>query len=147
MLEGSALEATWMDAVPESSIPFISAAGLLMYFQESDVRRLLTDVADRFPGAEIFFDTIAPQVSQRTLRGLRVTKHYTAPPMPWGITIDTLPDFLRSIPRLAPLSVASYADPFPKRTCLYSWLSHIPAIRRRYAGSLVHVRADSGRSP
>lgn len=147
MVESSALDAAWMDAVPKESAPFITAAGLLMYFQEAEVRRLLTDIAERFPAAEIFFDTITPYLSQRTLRGLRVTKHYTAPPMPWGIAVDDLPDFLRSIPGLVPLSVASYADPFPKRTRLYSWLSRIPAIRRRYAASLVHVGAGSSGSP
>ena len=139
----SALDPAWMDAVPNGASPFITAAGLLMYFEEAEVRRLLMRIAERFPGAEVFFDTITPHISNKTRTGLKVTPHYTAPPMPWGITLDDLPGFLRAIPRLAPVAVQSYADPFPKRTRLYRLLSHIPAIRRRYAGGLVHCQIQS----
>lgn len=57
---GSILEPAWLDAVPTSAPPFIAAAGVLMYFTESDVRSLLTRIGERFPGAEIFFDAIPP---------------------------------------------------------------------------------------
>lgn len=136
----SAFDPAWMDAVPNGASPFITAAGLLMYFEEAEVRCLLTRIAERFPGAEVLFDTITPHISRKTQTGLKVTPHYTVPPMPWGITLDDLPGFLRAIPRLEPVSVQSYADPFPARTRLYRLLSHIPAMRRRYAGGLVHCR-------
>lgn len=140
-LERSALDRAWMDETPDGAPPFISAAGLLMYFEEDEVRRLLADLAARFPGAEIFFDTITPFVSKKTLKGVKVTKRYTAPPMPWGVTVDDLPDFLDAIPGIAPITVQSYADPFPRRTRTYKLLSHIGPIRRRFAGSLAHLKA------
>ena len=142
LLEYSALDPAWMEAVPDGEAPFIAAAGLFMYFEEADVRALLRRIAERFPGAEIFFDAITPHMSRRTLSGLKITKRYTAPPMPWGIAVDDLPDFIGAIPGLQPVSVQSYADPFPKRTRLYRLLSRVPAIRRRYAGSLAHARAE-----
>jgi hypothetical protein len=111
-----------------------------MYFQESEVRALLGEVAKRFPGAEVFFDTIPYYLSHKTLRGFKVTKRYTAPPMPWGIAIDEIPAFLRSIPGLEPITVQTYADPFPRRTPLYALLSQFPSIRRTLAGGLVHAR-------
>ena len=139
----SALDPAWMDAVPADARPFITAAGLLMYFAEKDVRLLLTRISERFRGAEVFFDTIAPFFSRRTANGMKVTKLYTAPPMPWGISFDDLPDFLRSIPRLEQISVQTYADPCPKRTRLYKLLSYIPPVRRALAGCLVHARVSS----
>ena len=139
-IECSALEPTWMDAVPEGAPPFISAAGLLMYFQETEVRALLERIAKRFPGGEIFFDTIPPFFSRKTLRGLKVTKRYTAPPMPWGISVVDIPTFIKSIRGLEPVTVQDYAEPFPKRTRLYALLSKIPAVRRKLAGGLVHLR-------
>ncbi len=139
---GSVLDPAWMDAVPADARPFITAAGLLMYFTEKDVRSLLTRISERFHGAEVFFDTITPFFSRRTVKGMKVTKCYTAPPMPWGITIDDIPDFLRSIPDLEPVSVQSYADPCPKRTRLYKLLSCIPPVRRALAGGLVHTRVS-----
>ena len=137
---GSVLDPAWMDAVPRHAQPFITAAGLLMYFTENDVRSLLTRIAERFPGAEIFFDTITPLFARRTANGMRVTPRYTAPPMPWGITVDDLPGFLRSIPNLEPVTIQTYADPFPHRTRLYWFLSYIGPIRRAFAGSLAHAR-------
>ena len=136
----SALDPAWMDAVPANAQPFVTAAGLLMYFTEPDVRSLLTLIGERFRGAEIYFDTIPPFLSRKTLKGWRVTKRYTAPPMPWGISYDDIPDFLRSIPNLEPALVQTYADPYPKRTRLFKLLSYIPTVRRAFAGGLVHAR-------
>lgn len=139
----SALDPAWMNAVPADARPFITAAGLLMYFAEKDVRRLLTRIGERFQEAEVFFDTIAPFFSRRTAKGMKVTKLYTAPPMPWGISFDDIPDFVRSIPRLEPVSVQTYADPRPQRTRLYKLLSRIPPVRRALAGCLVHARVST----
>lgn len=141
-VSGSVFEPTWMDAVPAGARPFITAAGLLMYFTEDDVRGLLTRIAERFRGAEIFFDTIPPIASRRTSKGAKVTRLYTAPPMPWGITVDDLPGFLRSIPNLEPVTVQTYADPFPHRIRLYWLLSFIRPIRRAFAGGLAHARVS-----
>lgn len=138
----SALDPAWIDSVPAGAPPFIAASGLLMYFREADVRQLLERITSRFPGAEVFFDTITPYLSQKTEGGWRVTKCYTAPQMPWGIAFDELPAFVRSIDGLDPLSVQSYTDPFPERTRLYRLLSRIPAVQRRFACGLVHLRAS-----
>ena len=108
---------------------------------------LLTSIAQTFPGAELVFDAIPPSFSRKTLKGFKVTRGYQAPPMPWGISIDDIPDFVRRIPGLEVVSVQTYADPFPERTRLYWMLARIPPIRRRLAPSLVHVRCKgAGRS-
>lgn len=142
----SALDDAWMDAVPSDTAPFITASGLLMYFREAEVSRLLARIAKRFPGAEIFFDAIPPFFSRKTLRGHKVTKTYTAPQMPWGIRVDQLPLFLDRIPGIGALTIQTYADPFPQRTRVYALLSHIALLRNRLAASLVHARAASVRT-
>ncbi|MEM6491496.1 MAG: class I SAM-dependent methyltransferase, partial [Pseudomonadota bacterium] len=139
----SALDHAWMDAVPQNAPPFIAAAGLLMYFDEAAVIDLLTGVARRFPSAELFFDVIPPFFSQRTLKGQKVTKDYTAPPMPWGVSIDHVGAFVASIPGLTPVRVQSYVEPFPDRMRLYSFLARFGAIRRALSPGLVHARVDA----
>ena len=138
----SALDPSWMDALPANAQPFITAAGLLMYFTGQEVRSLLTRISERFRGAEIYFDTIPPFFSRKTLKGWKVTKRYTAPPMPWGISYEDIPAFLRSIPNLEPALVQTYADPYPKRTRLFKLLSYIRPIRRALAGGLAHARVS-----
>jgi len=136
----SALDTSWTEAVPRGSRPFISAAGLLMYFEREQVMRLLADIADRLPDATLFFDTIPPFFSRKTLRGLKVTPNYTAPCMPWGVSVDDIPAFLNSIPGVIAGRIQTYADPYPKRTRLYHFLSRIGPVRRRLAGGLAVAR-------
>ncbi|MEM1146458.1 MAG: class I SAM-dependent methyltransferase [Pseudomonadota bacterium] len=136
----SALDHRWMDAIPEGRIAFISAAGLLMYFEEQNVRDLFTKIGQRFAGAELYFDAIPPIFSKRTVKGMKVTKAYTAPPMPWGISTDDIAPFLTSIPNIEPIKIQTYAQPFPHAMRPYNWLSKIGFIRRALAPSLVHAR-------
>ena len=139
-IEVSALDPAWLEAVPADPPPFISAAGLLMYFEEPDVVSLLKRIAGCFQGAQIVFDTIPPFFSRKTLRGFKVTKTYTAPPMPWGIRVGDVPGFLTGVANFTHIHTQTYADPFPDRTRFYRFLSRFAPLRNRLAGALVHAR-------
>ena len=97
-------------------------------------------IADRMPGAVVFFDTIPPWFSRKTLRGLQVTRQYRAPRMPWGISVDDIPAFLEAIPGVTTGRVWTYADPYPERTRILNLLSRIGPLRRRLAGGLAVAR-------
>ena len=57
----SVLDYTWMDEVDLSDRTMVLVAeGVLMYLPPEDVRRLFSRTAERFPGTEIIFDTVAP---------------------------------------------------------------------------------------
>lgn len=77
----SALDGRWMEEAAIDHGIFITAAGLLMYFQPVDVRKLITLIAERFPTSEMVFDVIPPWFVQLTLRGVNKTPHYKLPPM------------------------------------------------------------------
>jgi O-methyltransferase involved in polyketide biosynthesis len=94
-LRQSALDERWMDDVDDSRGLFITAQGLFMYFREADVQRLVCAIVERFPGAELMFDTIPRWFSDKTLKGFQKTKHYQAPPMPWGIDRSEIEPTLR----------------------------------------------------
>jgi O-methyltransferase involved in polyketide biosynthesis len=84
---GSALDLSWVHEVPDGPT-IITAEGLLMYLAPDDALGLLEACAARFPGGRMLFDTIPPWFSRRTVAGrFALTEHYTAPPMPWGITV------------------------------------------------------------
>jgi O-methyltransferase involved in polyketide biosynthesis len=91
----SALDFTWLDEVDPARGVFVTAQGLLMYFDEADVRRLIVTLAERFPGVELMFDAIPRWLSKKSLKGFGKTKHYRAPPMPWGVGQDELAPLLR----------------------------------------------------
>lgn len=141
LIAASALDPAWMDGLPASeSAPFISAAGLLMYFAENDVRDLLKRIASRFAGARLFFDTTPPMFSQRTLREFKVTSRYTAPPMPWGISANEIPYFLDNCGWQVDRA-QTFADPYPTEMRLFHLLGKIPPVRDLFAPCLVTCTA------
>jgi O-methyltransferase involved in polyketide biosynthesis len=87
-LAQSALDRSWMDRVDDSHGVFITAEGLLMYLEPRDALGLMRDCAARFPGGQMMFDSIPHWFSRRTLKGLKLSDRYTAPPMPFGLTAD-----------------------------------------------------------
>lgn len=97
----SALDLRWADAVNEGRPVFVTAAGLLMYFRPEEVRGLVNRICELFPTAEIVFDVIPHWFSRMTLKGLKVTPHYQAPPMPWGLNRDELQGIRAWHPNLA----------------------------------------------
>ena len=58
-LAGSVLEDDWLAPVQATGGPYLFVIeGVLMYFAEADVRRLLTRLSAGFPGAQLAFDAL-----------------------------------------------------------------------------------------
>ncbi|MEM1023067.1 MAG: class I SAM-dependent methyltransferase [Myxococcota bacterium] len=97
-LAKSALDRSWFDELPSGRPIFVTAQGLFMYFEEQDVAALVRDLAKRWPGVALMFDHIPRWLSRRTTSktGWQKTKHYTTPPMPWGVDRPELQPLLRS---------------------------------------------------
>jgi O-methyltransferase involved in polyketide biosynthesis len=135
----SALDRAWMNAVDPAEGVFVMAQGLFMYFQPDQVRALFVDIAERFPGAELVFDTIPRWFSGKTLEGVQRTKHYRLPPMPWGINRDEIEATLRSWhPRVARVELIPFMFPRGIPHLLIQLASLLPALRRRMP-VLAHV--------
>jgi O-methyltransferase involved in polyketide biosynthesis len=135
----SALDLRWMSEVEPSRGVFIVAQGLLMYLQPTQVRDLLTAIAERFPAADLVFDAVPRWFSRLTLLGLRQTPHYRLPPMPWGINRDELaPALQRWHHRLAILTFLDYGAPRGLPHLLQSAVRHLP-VARHATPSLVQV--------
>ncbi|MCY1047137.1 class I SAM-dependent methyltransferase [Corallococcus sp. bb12-1] len=137
---GSALDRSWMDAVDASRGVFIIAQGLFMYFEEEEVRRLVVDIAERFPGAELLFDTIPRWFSRKTLTGLNRTPAYRVPPMPWGINLDELaPTLKRWHPRVKHVTRVPFMFPRGLQRIVYNNVNRLPWLKHK-TPAIVHVR-------
>jgi len=144
---GSALDPAWMDAVDVSSGVFIIAQGLLMYLEPQQVQWLLIGIAERFPGAEMVFDTIPRWFSRLTLRGLQRAPHYRLPPMPWGINRDEVePALRRWHHRFDPVSLLNYRIPRGLQHLLARVVEQIPLVRHEVP-SLVHIAVTATPDP
>ncbi len=86
MLAQSALDYTWMDHVDTADGVFITAEGLLMYLQPTEAMGLITECARRFPGGQMMFDLVPPSLAALTRRGVRTSRRYRIPPMPFTLS-------------------------------------------------------------
>ena len=92
VLARSALDPSWRDEVDASRGVLITAQGLLMYLQPSQVRELIAGCAERFGGGALVFDAVPRYFSSLTMRGkIRTSQGYCPPPMPWGLDARDLP--------------------------------------------------------
>lgn len=136
----SALNRAWFDKVPAGRPVYITAQGLLMYFDEEAVKSLLQACAKRFPGALFAFDTIPRFLSQKTMNNAwNITSNYTTPKMPWGINRHQVKTTLYDwVPTLKEVTVYQWWR-YPRgmgRWLFPIWLStpiinrHVPLVIR-----------------
>lgn len=97
----SAVDPAWLDEVDAADGVLVTAEGLLMYLEPDDARGLIGRCAERFPGGRMLFDSIPPWLSRKTLSGWQLTPAYTAPRMPFGLTVSGAHDFVRAVPGVA----------------------------------------------
>jgi O-methyltransferase involved in polyketide biosynthesis len=142
----SALDDSWLRSVDASNPVFVTAAGLLMYFNQADVSSLLQRIVSRFPHLELFFDTIPPWLSRRTQRGHRRTSSYRPPPMPFGIGINDIGGFVSGIEGLRLRRAFAYPEAYPEKMPILNLLCRASWVRA-YAPALVHTTASIERVP
>lgn len=97
-LAQSALDYSWMEKVDDSSGVFITAEGLLMYLQPDEAMGLITACAERFPGGQMVFDLPPVVVKKIAPKGLRASRRYRVPPMPFSLSAAQLAALPESIP-------------------------------------------------
>ena len=97
-LAQSALDFSWMDKVDTSNGVFITAEGLLMYLQPHEAMDIIVQCAKRFPGGEMFFDLPPVLVKKLAPKGMRSSKRYRVPPMPFSLTVNQLADLANTVP-------------------------------------------------
>ncbi|WP_197415755.1 class I SAM-dependent methyltransferase [Mycobacterium sp. IS-1742] len=109
-LAQSALDFSWMDRVDTTNGVFITAEGLLMYLQPHESMRLITECAKRFPGGQMIFDLPPVLVKKFAPKGMRASRRYRVPPMPFSLTPDQLADLAITVPGIR----AVHDLPMPK---------------------------------
>lgn len=109
-LAQSALDYSWMDDVDTSSGVFITAEGLLMYLQPEESMGLITECAKRFPGGQMIFDVPPVVVKKLAPKGMRASRHYRVPPMPFSLSPRELAGLVDTVPGIT----AVHDLPMPK---------------------------------
>lgn len=115
LLAQSALDYRWIDMVDSSNGVFITAEGLLMYLQPEEAMGLIAECAKRFPGGQMFFDLPPTIVKKVAPKGLRSSKRYRVPPMPFSLSVPQLASLANTMPGVR----AVHDVPMPKGRGLF----------------------------
>lgn len=94
----SALDYTWMDRVDTTNGVFITAEGLLMYLQPDQALGLIAECARRFGGGQMFFDLPPTIVKKIAPKGMRSSRRYRVPPMPFSLSAPQVEDLVHTMP-------------------------------------------------
>ncbi|MHC9294267.1 class I SAM-dependent methyltransferase [Mycobacterium sp. LTG2003] len=94
----SALDFSWMDEVDTGEGVFITAEGLLMYLQPDEAMGLIRECAQRFPGGQMIFDLPPAWFAAWARRGMRTSRRYRVPPMPFSLTPEQVADLVNTVP-------------------------------------------------
>lgn len=97
-LAQSALDYGWIDKVDARHGVFITAEGLLMYLQPDEALGLIAQCASSFPGGQMFFDLPPTIVKHIARNGLRSSKRYRVPPMPFSLSARQLTRWAQTTP-------------------------------------------------
>ncbi|BBA88314.1 MULTISPECIES: class I SAM-dependent methyltransferase [Mycobacterium] len=141
-LAQSALDYTWMDKVDSRAGVFITAEGLLMYLQPNQAMELISQCAKRFAGGQMFFDLPPTIVKRVAPKGMRASRRYRVPPMPFSLSVNQLARLVDTVPGIR----AVHDVPMPEgrglffRT-LYPALWRFPPIKP-FRGAYVLLEFD-----
>ena len=66
LLEASALETDWMDSLASDTPTLFIVEGLLMYLTQTQIKAMLSAIADRFPNADLLLEVIGVSQAEKT---------------------------------------------------------------------------------
>jgi O-methyltransferase involved in polyketide biosynthesis len=137
MIAGSVLEEGWLAEIAVSGRPvLIIAEGILMYFTEAEVKKLLGRLAERFPGATMFLEMLTPTCVRLS------AQHDTVSQMglrfQWGIPDGRALEQMDR--RIRWTAEWNYFDYHRRRWRWWGWLARIPAFKNRFNGRIVQIR-------
>lgn len=135
----SLFDLTWMDDVAwEGKRLLLIAEGLLMYFPEDRLKVLFQVMAERLPGALMYFEAISPLFVGRSKRHETLKKTESVPDFLWGLKNGR--DLNAWHPGLEYLTEWSYYDYHKERWGWFGRLARLPFLRSALACRIVSLR-------
>lgn len=138
LISKSMFDPSWMDEVKAEGKPvLLIAEGLFMYFEEAKLKSLFKQLLERFPGAELLFEMLAPMLVGRSKRHDAVSKIGSAE-FKWGL-IDAR-DVAHWHPNIEFIEEWNYSDYYKERWGWFRCIARLPFLGPRVSSRIVHLR-------
>ena len=128
LLACSVLDSAWLNVVSaHHPRPFLFLAeGVLMYFEEAQVKSLVLTLRDHFPGSELVFDAFSPFLVR--MNNLRISRTNIGARYHWGLKrgqdLERWGDGITLLDEWFPLSRPE------ARLAHVRWMRHIPLLAK-----------------
>lgn len=135
----SMFDTDWMGAIEVGDRPVLFVAeGVLMYFEEEQVRSLFSSLVEKFPGAEMVFEMLAPFLVGKAKQHDSLKTIDNSPEFKWSL-MDAQ-DMATYHPSIEFVEQWRLFDYFRKRAPLPMFICSLPFIQPRMAQRIVHLR-------
>ena len=131
----SVTDFSWLETIPQNRPLLFIAEGLLMYFTEEEVKKILSKIGSACPGSEMLFEAMSPFIAKRTKQHADVKKYHAQ--FKWGIkTGAELEKWEQGIDFIEERYYFDrHMDRFP---FIFRLLACVPAFRKGM--KIVHIR-------
>lgn len=141
-IETSMFDVSWMDRVADAGRPaLLIAEGLLMYFEEAQLRPLFGAMARRFPGGDLVCDILPPIFVGKSRRHDSVSKIDGAAEFKWGVRRSR--DLEAWDPAISFVKECNLVDHNKPRWRWYGHVARLPVLRPHLACRVAHFRFRS----
>ncbi len=141
MLDKSVFDYSWINDIARDDKPvLIIAEGLLMYFQEQEVKGFMNTLVIYFPKAEMLFEMVTPAMVKASEQKGQTERFQMAATFQWGITSGKeIETYNTSIKFIAERNYLDYHEP---RWNLIRLLALIPAYKNSYYNRIIHLEIN-----
>ena len=137
MIAKSVFDFSWQEDVETANLPVLFIAeGVFVYFEEAEVKHLMSRLAADFSGAEMLFEMMTPTLVKMQSKHDSVSK--TDAVFKWGIKSGRETEAFH--PDIRFIEEWNYFDFHKDRWKWMRWPAMIPAIKNRMNNRIVHLR-------
>lgn len=130
----SVLDFSWIDEVVKNKSVLFIAEGLLNYFTEEDVKRIVLTIKDNFPNAEFIFEAHSSLIVKSWHKHASIKGAFSM--FKWGIKSGKVLEKWDNGIRF--LQEWHYLDRYPKRWKWIRFFRFIPSVRKTM--KVVHIK-------
>lgn len=136
----SIFDFAWADEIRLSGEPImLIAEGLLMYFEEREVKNLFNNLADLFPGAEMLFEMLGPGLVGKGRFNDTISK-ISGAEFKWSLKNSK--DFESWDANIKFLQEWYYTDYHQERWGWFGLVARVAILKKMLANRIVHIRFE-----
>jgi len=136
MIGCSATDSAWTESIGHPEHVLILSEGMTMFLTESEMRNLVTLIADRFPGCDFIYDAITPFQVKHAARFDAFRK--TSGQWRWGVWTGR--ELTAWDPRIEFVKEETVFERHRHRWRWLRWLLKVPRIARAVRSHVTHLR-------